>query len=43
MEFEDNLLYLKDDNAYVLRQKISHIEDDLFPPILAYIKEHEKD
>ena len=43
MEFEDNLLYLKDDNAYVLRQKISHIEDDLLPPILAYIKEHEKD
>ena len=42
MEFEDNLLYLKDDNAYVLRQKISHIEDDLLPPILAYIKEHEK-
>ena len=28
MEFEDNLLYLKDDNAYVLRQKISHIERD---------------
>ena len=43
MEFEDNLLYLKDDNAYVLRQKIRHIEDDLLPPILAYIKEHEKD
>lgn len=43
MEFEDNLLYLKDDNAYVLRQKISHIEDDLLPPIFAYIKEHEKD
>ena len=43
MEFEDNLLYLKDDNAYVLRQKISHIEDDLLPPILDYIKEHEKD
>ena len=43
MEFEDNLLYLKDDNAYVLSQIISHIEDDLLPPILAYIKEHEKD
>jgi len=42
MEFEDNLQYLKDDNAYVLRQKIAHIEDDLLPPLLDYIREHEK-
>ena len=40
---QDLGVYLKDDNAYVLRQKISHIEDDLLPPIFAYIKEHEKD
>lgn len=42
MEFEDNLQYLKDDNAYVLRQKIAHIEDDLLPPLLDYIREHKK-
>lgn len=42
MEFEDNLQYLKEENAYVLRQKIAHIEDDLLPPLLDYIREHEK-
>ena len=42
MECQDNLEYLKDDNAYVLRQKVAHIEDDLLPPLLAYIREHDK-
>lgn len=41
MECQDNLEYLKDDNAYVLRQKVAHIEDDLLPPLLAYIREHD--
>ena len=31
-----------DDNAYVLRQKVAHIEDDLLPPLLAYIRDHDK-
>ena len=30
----DALEYLHDDNAYVLRQKIARIEDELLPPIL---------
>ncbi len=42
MECQDNLEYIKDDNAFVLRQKIAHIEDDLLPPILDYIRTHEK-
>ena len=42
MECQDNLEYLKDDNAYVLRQKVAHIEDDLLPPLLAYIRDHDK-
>lgn len=42
MECQDNLEYIKDDNSYVLRQKIAHIEDDLLPPLLSYIREHEK-
>ena len=36
MECQDNLEYLKDDNSFVLRQKIAHIEDDLLPPIIEY-------
>ena len=42
MECQDNLEYLKDENAFVIRQKVAHIEDDLLPPILDYIKLHEK-
>ncbi|MGN0894735.1 MAG: hypothetical protein ACI4ND_07040 [Succinivibrio sp.] len=42
MECQDNLEYLKDENSFVLKQKIDHIESDLLPPLLAYIKEHEK-
>lgn len=42
MECQDNLEYLKDENSFVLKQKIDHIETDLLPPLLAYIKEHEK-
>ena len=42
MECQDNLEYLKDDNAYVLRQKVAHIEDDLLPPLLVYIRDHDK-
>ncbi len=42
MECQDNLEYLKDDNSFVLRQKIAHIEDDLLPPIIEYIRIHEK-
>lgn len=42
MECQDNLEYIKDDNAFVLRQKIAHIEDDLLPPILDYIRTYEK-
>lgn len=38
----DALEYLHDDNAYVLRQKIARIEDELLPPILDYIFAHEK-
>lgn len=41
MECQDNLEYLKDENSFVLKQKIDHIESDLLPPLLAYIKEHE--
>ncbi len=42
IEFQDNLEYLKDDKAFLLKQKISHIEDDLLPPLLSYIREHDK-
>ena len=42
MECQDNLEYLKDDNSFVLRQKIAHIEDDLLPPIIEYIRAHDK-
>ena len=42
MECQDNLEYLKDENSFVIRQKVAHIEDDLLPPILDYIKLHEK-
>jgi hypothetical protein len=40
-EYQDNLEYLKDENADVLRQKIVHIEDDLLPEILLYLKNNE--
>ena len=42
LECVDNLEYLKDDNSFVVRQKIAHIEDDLIPPLLDYIRTHDK-
>ncbi len=40
LEYQDNLEYLKDENAEVLRRKIAHIEDELLPPLLEYLKEN---
>lgn len=42
LECVDNLEYLQDERSYVIRQKIAKLEDELLPPIIEYIRVHEK-
>lgn len=43
LDFADNLDYIEDKNADVLREKIRKIEDDYLPELLNYLNQYDKE